>query len=69
MDSNPYSYRQLHANLTDKLSNPEFLDDIHNLARDLHRYEHRTAVELLMHRLGMRLRNAPAERYPPCTFR
>lgn len=50
-----------------QLSNPEFLDDIHNLARDLHGYEHRTAAELLMHRLGMRLRNAPAER-PPCIF-
>ncbi len=61
MDSNPYSYRQLHANLTDKLANPEFLDDIHNLTRDLHGYEHRAAAELLMHRLGMRLRNAPAE--------
>jgi predicted nucleotidyltransferase component of viral defense system len=61
MDSNPYSYRQLYANLTDKLANPEFLDDIHNLARDLHGYEHRVAAELLMQRLGMRLRNAPAE--------
>ncbi len=68
MDSNPYSYRQLHANLADKLANPEFLDDIHNLTRNLHGYEHRTAAELLMQRLGMRLRNAPP-RYPPCTFR
>ena len=61
MDSNPYSYRQLHANLTDKLANPEFLDDIHNLTRNLHGYEHRAAAELLMQRLGTRLRNAPTE--------
>lgn len=37
---NPYSYRQLYANLADKLANPEFLDDIHNLTRNLHGYEH-----------------------------
>jgi predicted nucleotidyltransferase component of viral defense system len=61
MDSNPYSYRQLHANLTDKLANPEFLDDIHNLTRNLQGYEHRAAAELLMRRLGTRLRNAPTE--------
>jgi hypothetical protein len=61
MGSNIYSYRQLHANLTSKLANPEFLDDIHDLARDLHGYEPRTAAELLMKRLGTRLRNAPAE--------
>ena len=61
MGSNIYSYRQLHANLTSKLANSEFLDDTHNLARDLHGYEPRTAAELLMKRLGTRLRNAPAE--------
>ncbi len=61
MGSNIYSYRQLHANLTSKLANPEFLDDIHDLARDLHGYEPRTAAELLMKRLGIRLRNAPSE--------
>jgi predicted nucleotidyltransferase component of viral defense system len=60
MGSHIYSYRQLHANLSEKLANPEFLDDIHNLARDLHGYEHRAAAELLMRRLGARLRNAPA---------
>ena len=38
MGSNIYSYRQLHANLTDKLATPEFLDDIRNLARDLRGY-------------------------------
>jgi len=61
MGSNIYSYRQLHANLTSKLANPEFLDDIHNLARNLHGYEPRAAAELLMQRLGTRLRNAPSE--------
>lgn len=64
-----YSYRQLHANLEEKLANAEFLDDIHNLARDLHGYEHRAAAELLMQRLGVRLRNAPAQapalHFPP----
>ncbi|MGH2853179.1 MAG: nucleotidyl transferase AbiEii/AbiGii toxin family protein [Solirubrobacteraceae bacterium] len=54
-----YSYRQLDANLTDKLATPEFLDDIRDLARDLHGYEPRPAAELLMQRLGARLRNAP----------
>ncbi|MGD0455476.1 MAG: nucleotidyl transferase AbiEii/AbiGii toxin family protein [Solirubrobacteraceae bacterium] len=61
MDSDLYSYRQLHANLADKLANTEFLDDIHDLARNLHGYEHRAAAELLMQRLGIRLRNAPLE--------
>ena len=63
MKSHIYSYRQLHANLSEKLANPEFLDDIHNLTHDLHGYEHRAAAELLMQRLGVRLRNAPTE--PP----
>jgi len=60
MKSRIYSYRQLHANLSEKLANAEFLDDIHNLTRDLYGYEHRAAAELLMQRLGARLRNAPA---------
>jgi Nucleotidyl transferase AbiEii toxin, Type IV TA system len=61
MTANLYSYRQLHANLADKLATPEFLDDIRNLTLDLHGYEHRPAAELLMQRLGIRLRNAPTE--------
>jgi predicted nucleotidyltransferase component of viral defense system len=69
MESHIYSYRQLHANLAEKLANAEFLDDINNLTRDLHGYEHRTAAELLMQRLGARLRNHPAEiptvHFPP----
>lgn len=60
MGSDIYSYRQLHANLTDKLATPEFLDDIRNLARDLRGYEHQPAAELLMQRLGTHLHNAPA---------
>ncbi|MGP0100873.1 MAG: nucleotidyl transferase AbiEii/AbiGii toxin family protein [Solirubrobacteraceae bacterium] len=60
MTSHIYSYRQLHANLAEKLANAEFLDDIQNLTRDLHGYEHRAAAELLMRHLGARLRNAPA---------
>jgi predicted nucleotidyltransferase component of viral defense system len=61
MGSHIFSYRQLHANLAEKLANAEFLDDIQGLTRDLHGYEHRAAAELLMRRLGARLRNAPAE--------
>jgi predicted nucleotidyltransferase component of viral defense system len=61
MGARLYSYRQLHANLVDKLANREFLDDIRNLTLDLHGYEHRPAAELLMQRLGTRLRNAPSE--------
>jgi predicted nucleotidyltransferase component of viral defense system len=71
MRSHIYSYRQLHANLSGKLADPEFLDDIHNLTRDLQGYEHRAAAELLMRRLGALLRNAPAEtptrHFPPQT--
>jgi hypothetical protein len=59
MGSDIYSYRQLHANLTDKLATPEFLDDTRNLAHDLRGYEPQAAAELLMQRLGTRLRNAP----------
>jgi predicted nucleotidyltransferase component of viral defense system len=61
MTAKLYSYRQLHANLRDKLATPEFLDDIRNLTLDLHGYEHRPAAELLMQRLGTHLRNAPAK--------
>jgi len=61
MGANLYSYRQLHANLLDKLATPEFLDDINNLTLDLQGYEYQPAAELLMQRLGTRLRNAPAE--------
>jgi predicted nucleotidyltransferase component of viral defense system len=61
MGSRIYSYRQLHANLADKLTNHEFVEDVHSLARDLGGYEHQAAAELLMQRLGMRLRNTPAE--------
>jgi hypothetical protein len=56
-----YSYRQLHANLADKLGNQEFLEDIYDLATDLRGYEQQSAAELLMQRLGRRLRNAPDE--------
>jgi len=63
-----YSYRQFHANIADKLTKAEFLDDVDDLARDLHGYEPRAAAELLMERLGMRLRNAPAE-IPTLHFR
>jgi predicted nucleotidyltransferase component of viral defense system len=59
MGAKLYSYRQLHGNLADKLATPEFLDDIRNLTLDLHGYEHQPAAELLMQRLGTRLRNAP----------
>jgi len=61
MGQNTYSYRQLHANLTQKLSTPIFLTDIHNLLRDPKDYDPRSAAELLMHRIGMKLRNAPSE--------
>jgi hypothetical protein len=61
MTANLYSYRQLHANLADKLATPEFREDINNLTLDLHGYEHRAAAELLIRRLGVRLRNAPAD--------
>jgi predicted nucleotidyltransferase component of viral defense system len=61
MTAKLYSYRQLHANLADKLATPEFREDINNLTLDLHGYEHRPAAELLMQRLGTRLRNAPAQ--------
>jgi hypothetical protein len=61
MGAKLYSYRQLYANLLDKLATPEFLDDIRNLTLHLHEYEHRPAAELLMQRLGTRLRNAPTE--------
>jgi len=61
MNSGIYSYRQLHANLNDKLATPEFLDDIRNLTHDLHGYEPQAAAELLMQRLGTRLRNAPKD--------
>jgi hypothetical protein len=60
-----YSYRQLHANLADKLATPEFREDINNLTLDLHGYEHRPAAELLMRRLGTRLRNAAAQTTAP----
>jgi len=56
-----YSYRQLHANLADKLGNQEFLEDIYDLATDLRGYEQQSAAELLMQRLGRCLRNAPDE--------
>ena len=65
MGAKLYSYRQLHANLLDKLATLEFRDDIRNLTLDLHGYEHRPAAELLMQRLGTRLRNAPTEAGAP----
>lgn len=68
MGEDAYSYRQLHSNLQRKLASREFLDDITELARNTGAYEPREAAELLMHRLGMRLRNAtteaPARHFP-----
>lgn len=60
MGSDIYSYRQLDANLAAKLANAEFLEDTRDLARDLRGYEPQAAADLLMRRLGARLRNAPA---------
>jgi len=61
MKSRIFSYRQLHANLAEKLANAEFLDDISGLTSDLHGFEYLSAAELVMQRLGMRLRNAPVD--------
>lgn len=62
MKSHIYSYRQLHANLEEKLANAEFLDDIHNLARTPVRRSRRRTAGAPIHalKLGSPLRCCPS---------
>jgi predicted nucleotidyltransferase component of viral defense system len=61
MKDRVFSYRQLRPNLRRKLDDPDFVADLAQLViTPPSRYEIATAANLVMDRLGSRLRNAPA---------
>jgi predicted nucleotidyltransferase component of viral defense system len=61
MGDGVYSYRQLQRNLSGKLGDAVFLEDITNLTRDVGSYDAAEAGAIVMGRLGVHLRNGPVE--------
>jgi predicted nucleotidyltransferase component of viral defense system len=60
MGEEMFSYRQLAANLTAKLDHPDFIADLNALvAEPPGGYDILVAADLVMERLGARLKNAP----------
>lgn len=57
-----YTYPQLRQNLTGKLHDGDFLDDLAQLVTPPTDYAPAAAVELILERLGAHLRNAPTPR-------
>jgi predicted nucleotidyltransferase component of viral defense system len=56
-----FTYRELSANLADKLEHPDFLTDLDPLVvEDPGGYDILAAADLLMERLGAHLKNAPS---------
>lgn len=58
MKDKTYSYPQLRQHLETKITDPQFLPDIHELTTDLQGYEPELAADLVLKRVGLRLRNA-----------
>lgn len=56
-----YSYPQLRQHLDRKLSDNHFLADIYDLTTDLRGYSPKQAANLVLKRIGLLLRNAPAD--------
>lgn len=64
MGARVYSYPQLRMCLEGKLADAAFLDDLRELTTGPRAYDANAAAELLLERIGLRLRNVPEDLLP-----
>lgn len=64
MGGGVYSYPQLRRCLEGKLADAAFLADLQDLTTDPRAYDANAAAELLLERIGLRLRNVPEDLLP-----